>query len=100
MVTTWGMGSIGLLAFKSDEQQPFLGYELAQNREYSEATAARIDQDVQRLLDEAHEEARRCLNAARPQLDQLVELLLKDETVSSTQLTQILGPRRTIDADK
>jgi cell division protease FtsH len=100
MVTTWGMGSLGLLAFKSDEQQPFLGYELAQNREYSEATADRIDRDVQRLLDEAHEEARRTLNAAREQLDQLVELLLKNETVSSTQLTQILGPRRTLVADK
>jgi cell division protease FtsH len=71
-----------------------LGYELAQNREYSEATAARIDRDVQRLLDEAHEEARRCLSAARSQLDQVVELLLKHETVSSAELTQILGSRR------
>ncbi len=98
MVTTWGMGSLGLLAFKSDEQQPFLGYELAQNREYSEATAARIDQDVQRLLDEAHAEARRCLSGARARLDQLVELLLKDETVNSTQLMQILGSRRAANA--
>jgi cell division protease FtsH len=96
MVTTWGMGHLGLLAFKSDEQQPFLGYELAQNREYSEATAARIDQDIQGLLGEAHEEARRCLSAARAQLDQLVELLLKEETVNATQLTQLLGPRRAV----
>ena len=95
MVTTWGMGGLGLLAFRSDEQQPFLGYSLAQNREYSESTAAQIDRAMQRLLDEAHDEARRTLTAARAQLDQLVEQLLKDETVNSAQLTQILGPRAT-----
>ncbi|HXP92942.1 MAG TPA: cell division protein FtsH, partial [Candidatus Binatia bacterium] len=98
MVTTWGMGSLGLIAFKSDESQPFLGYELSQNREYSEATAARIDQDMQRLLDEAHEYARQCLNSARTQLDQVVELLLKDETVKAPELTRILGPQRGVSA--
>jgi cell division protease FtsH len=98
MVTTWGMGSLGLLAFKSDEQQPFLGYELAQNRDYSEATAARIDVDMQRLLNEAHEAATQCLQGARQQLDQLVELLLKQETVNAAQLAQILGPRQTASA--
>ena len=93
MVTTWGMGSLGLLAFKSDERQPFLGYELAQNREYSDETAARIDRDMQRLLDEAHEAARQCLQRARRELDQLVDVLLQEETVTAAQLTQILGPR-------
>jgi cell division protease FtsH len=98
MVTSWGMGSLGFLAFRSDEQQPFLGYELSQNRDYSEATAARIDQDIQRLLGEAHEAAAQCLGDARAQLDQLVELLLKEETANSAQLTQLLGPRRTANA--
>src|SRR5208282_6880017 len=56
MVTRWGMGRLGLIAFKADEQQPFLGYEISQGRDYSEATAARIDQEVQRLLEETHEE--------------------------------------------
>jgi cell division protease FtsH len=95
MVTTWGMGSLGLIAFKSDESQPFLGYELSQNREYSEATAAQIDQDIERLLGEAHQTARTCLSGARPQLDQLVDALLRDETVRGPDLTRILGPQRT-----
>jgi cell division protease FtsH len=98
MVTSWGMGSLGFLAFRSDEQQPFLGYELSQNRDYSEATAARIDEDIQRLLGEAHEAAAQTLGGARAQLDQLVELLLKEETVNSAQLAQILGARRTASA--
>ncbi len=93
MVTRWGMGKLGLVAFKSDEQQPFLGYEISQGRDYSEATAARIDQDVQRLLEEAHEEVRKRLTDARERLDRLVDALLREETVGPDELNQILGPR-------
>jgi cell division protease FtsH len=58
MVTRWGMSELGLVAFKADEQQPFLGYEIARGRDYSEATAARIDQEVLRLLAQVHDQAR------------------------------------------
>ena len=93
MVTRWGMGELGLVAFKTDEEQPFLGYELAQGRDYSEATAARIDQGVRRLLEETHEQVRARLTEVRPQLDRLVEALLQEETVGEDELTRILGPR-------
>ncbi|MGO9450400.1 MAG: ATP-dependent zinc metalloprotease FtsH [Candidatus Binataceae bacterium] len=93
MVTRWGMGKLGLVAFKTDEQQPFLGYEISQGRDYSEATAARIDQEVQSLLEEAHQEVRKRLSDARARLDQLVEVLLKEETVGIEELKVILGPR-------
>ncbi len=93
MVTRWGMGSLGMLAFKVDEEQPFLGYELAQGRDYSEATAARIDRDVQHLLDQQHKAAHALLGAARDQLDALVEALLKEETVEQDELTRMLGAR-------
>jgi cell division protease FtsH len=94
MVTTWGMGSVGLLAYESHEAQPFLGYELASQREYSEATAARIDSDMRRLIDDAHQEAKDLLTGARPQLDEIVKILLEEETVTATTLAQILGPQR------
>jgi cell division protease FtsH len=93
MVTRWGMGKLGLVAFKTDEQQPFLGYEMSQGREYSEATAAAIDQEVKALLEETHQQVRQRLNDARDRLDQLVEVLLREETVGSNELTRILGPR-------
>jgi cell division protease FtsH len=93
MVTRWGMGELGPIAFKTDEQQPFLGYEISQGRDYSEATAARIDQEVQRLVKDAHERVRRCLSDARPQLDRLVDALLREETVGADELSRILGPR-------
>ncbi len=93
MVTRWGMGDLGLVAFKSDDHQPFLGYELSQGREYSEATAAKIDQEVQRLLDERHKAVRELLTTNREKLDLLVNALLKEETVDQVTLVEILGPR-------
>jgi len=100
MVTRWGMGKLGLIAFKTDEQQPFLGYEISQGRDYSEETAARIDQDVRRLLDEAHEEVRRRLNEGRDRLDRLVDALLQEETIDIDQLNRILGPRPQAEAEQ
>jgi cell division protease FtsH len=93
MVTRWGMGSLGLAAFDVDEQQPFLGYELAQGRDFSESTAARVDQDVQRLLEDGHQVANRLLTERRAALDRLAETLLHEETVDQDELAQILGPR-------
>jgi cell division protease FtsH len=93
MVTRWGMGSVGLAAFQADEEQPFLGYELAQGRDYSEDTAARIDQDVQRLLEKSHETARRLLTGWREELDHLAKTLLDQETIDRDEIAQILGPR-------
>jgi len=93
MVTRWGMSKLGLVAFKTDEQQPFLGYEISQGRDYSEATAALIDHEVSRLLQETHDGVRRCLTDSRERLDRLVEALLREETVGSDELIRILGPR-------
>jgi cell division protease FtsH len=93
MVTRWGMGDLGLVAFQADEEHPFLGYELSQGRDYSEVTAARIDQDVKRLLEESHEAVYRLLSDARSQLDELVRTLLQEETIDQDTLVQILGSR-------
>jgi cell division protease FtsH len=93
MVTRWGMSKLGLIAFQVDEQQPFLGYELAQRPNYSEATAAEIDAEVKNLLEQSHEQVRRLLNDSRHYLDRLVETLLEEETAGLDKLTQLLGPR-------
>jgi cell division protease FtsH len=93
MVSRWGMGNLGLVAFKSDDHQPFLGYDLSQGREYSEATAAKIDQEIHRLLEERHKAVSELLTSAREKLDRLVNTLLQEETVGQHMLTEILGPR-------
>ena len=93
MVTRWGMSDLGLIAFQSDEEQPFLGYEMAVGRDYSEATAARIDEAVQKLLEDRHQAARELLEEHRQKLDRLAQALLDQETVSQAELEEILGPR-------
>ena len=93
MVTRWGMGKLGPMVFQVDERQPFLGYEISQGREYSEATAARIDEEVQQLLEERHQAVRKLLARAREKLDRLVDVLLQDETVAQERLAEIFGPR-------
>ena len=93
MITRWGMGSLGLQAFAADEQQPFLGYELTQGRDYSEETAAHIDKDIQSILNQCHEEVKALLEREHDKLDALVEALCKEETIEQEELTRILGPR-------
>lgn len=93
MVTRWGMSDLGPVAFNTDEEQPFIGYKLSQERDFSEATAARIDQEVQHLLDERHEAVRKLLVEARKQLDLVAETLLTEETIDQEDLVHILGLR-------
>jgi cell division protease FtsH len=93
MITSWGMGNLGLAAYNTSDENPFLGYELSHRREYSEATAARVDQDVQKLLEERHQAVRKLLTGARDRLDRLAESLLNKEVLEYDGLVQILGPR-------
>jgi cell division protease FtsH len=93
MITRWGMGALGPVAFSAEEEQPFLGRQISQGRDYSEATAARIDQEVERMLGERQAAVHTLLNEARGRLDALAEALLKDETISGDALARVLGPR-------
>ncbi|HEV7138516.1 MAG TPA: ATP-dependent zinc metalloprotease FtsH [Steroidobacteraceae bacterium] len=97
MIARWGMGSLGPVAFEAGDEQPFLGYQISPGRDYSEATAARIDREVESLLGERQNVALRLLTAARDRLDALVETLLKEETIGEEQLTRILGPRPAVE---
>jgi cell division protease FtsH len=91
MVTRWGMGELGLIAFRADEEHPFLGYELARGKDYSEETASLIDREVRRLLDESHSKVRKLLSGKREKLDSLAQALLDEETINREQLIKILG---------
>src|SRR5208337_4748193 len=96
MMTRWGMGSLGPVAFESDDQQPFLGYEMSQGRDYSESTAARIDDDVRKLIAERYEIVTGLLNSARDKLDKLAETLLHEETDDEVVLEQIFGAKKQV----
>jgi cell division protease FtsH len=93
MVTQWGMTEFGLMTLDADDAQPFLGYELAQGRGFSEATAARVDQGVQQLLQERYEYTCHCLAEHRDALDALVDALMEHETVTQEEMGKLIGPR-------
>jgi cell division protease FtsH len=93
MVTRWAMTDFGLMTLDGNEEQPFLGYELSQGREYSEASAARVDEEVQQLLKERYDYTRSCLTERRTELDLLVSALMGHETLTREDMEGIIGPR-------
>jgi cell division protease FtsH len=93
MATRWAMTDFGLMTLDGNEEQPFLGYEISQGREYSEASAARVDEEVQQLLMERYNYTRRCLMEKKAALDALVSLLMERETVTKEEIERIIGPR-------
>ncbi len=92
MVANWGMtDALGPVNFGDDETQPFLGYALTQGRDYSEETAAHIDAEVKRLVEDAHEQAINLLRANRNKLDLLAQELLENEMVDRARVAEIAG---------
>jgi cell division protease FtsH len=96
MVVRWGMSDLGVVALQADDEQPFLGYELSQHREYSDATAAQIDGAIRALLEERHAAARKLLRDNCDKLDKLAQGLLHEETVDGEALARILGPHASL----
>jgi cell division protease FtsH len=91
MVTHWGMSDkLGPMSFRQGEEHVFLGKELQEPRDFSEATAAVIDEEVQKLLREADEHAYQLLRDHRDQVERLVEALLQREELSRDEIDQIL----------
>jgi cell division protease FtsH len=92
MVTHWGMSEkLGPMSFRIGEEHVFLGKEIQEQRDFSETTAALIDEEVQRLLREAEQRAFEILDSHRPELDRVVEALLQKEELYREELEQILG---------
>jgi len=82
MVARWGMSPrIGPLSFDTEIEHPFLGLEVQQHRNFSDATARAIDEEVARVVRWCYARATRHLAANRATLDALVEALLADESL-------------------
>jgi cell division protease FtsH len=100
MVGHWGMSErVGPVAFRYATDQPFLGKEYHEQREFSEETAHVIDQEVQRFLVRASERAFAMLKESREMLERLAEELVSHEELGSDDLVRLLGPAAVADAD-
>jgi cell division protease FtsH len=93
MVCEWGMSDeMGPLSYGKKEDQIFLGREFATpHKDYSEATAERIDKEISRIVSERYEIAKQLLSDHMDVLDRLAAQLLEKEVLNSTEIDQIIG---------
>ena len=83
MVTKYGMSeNIGMICYTNEDDEVFIGRDLAHTRSYSEGVAATIDSEVKAIIDNAYVEAKRIILENRDILDRCAELLLEKEKIS------------------
>lgn len=93
MVTKWGMSeTLGPVSYKLSDDDPFLGREMHQQRQFSEATMEKIDAEVAAILNQASKRALQILTEHRGKLDKLTEALVKEEELSEKEITELIGP--------
>ncbi len=92
MVLSWGMSErFGRVAPVGEQEEVFLGQDIAQKREYSDSTAREVDQEIRRIVEAAYERARSTLQHHRAGLDRVAEALLEDEEISGERVRRLLG---------
>ena len=90
MVGTYGMSDrMGNAAFDAGHDEVFIGKSMAQPRPYSDETAAEMDQEIRRIMDEAYGRCRKILEQYRPQLDQVAQFLLQHETMTAHEFEDV-----------
>ena len=93
MVTHWGMSpKIGPVSYKTSDEDPFLGREIHQSRQFSEHTQELIDEEVARILLEADQKAEQLLREHRVELEKITKALLEHEELGEKELTDLIGP--------
>ena len=93
MVCLFGMSSLGPMTFGKQEEQIFLGREIAQHRDYSESTAVSIDQEVRKFVLNGYERAKNILTENREALIRIAEALLERESLDAAEINLLLAGR-------
>ncbi|NJN39491.1 MAG: ATP-dependent metallopeptidase FtsH/Yme1/Tma family protein [Acaryochloridaceae cyanobacterium CSU_3_4] len=92
MITRFGMSDrLGPVALGRQQGNPFLGRDIMSERDFSEETAATIDDEVRNLVDQAYRRAKEVLISNRPVLDEIARRLVEKETVDAEELQEILN---------
>jgi len=91
MVTEWGMSDLGFISLGSEGEPLFLGREIAQHKDFSDKTASKIDEQIQKILDECMKDATKILTEHKDQLDKLAQTLVSKETLDDNEVRELLG---------
>lgn len=93
IVTRFGMSDkLGPMTFGQKEEMVFLGREIHESRNYSEAVAEEIDREVKRLITNAHRVAREIISGNRKKLEQIAKRLLEKETIEKDEFAALMNP--------
>jgi cell division protease FtsH len=92
MVTRWGMSEkLGPRTFGRDSSQPFLGRDFGHEADYSEEIAREIDDEIRRIVEQAHERAREVLGGSIDELNRMSKILMQYETFDAGQFQRLLA---------
>ena len=101
MVCEWGMSeAVGPLTFGRKEEQIFLGRDLAQHKDYSEATASTIDQEIKRIVTDSYDRGRSILEEKKGALLRIAEELLTREVLSGEQVKRVVSGQPLVEPDE
>jgi cell division protease FtsH len=91
MVTRWGFSDeLGTVSYGDNQEEVFLGHSVARTQNVSEDTARKIDFEVRRLIQKAHDEARRVLTERIEDLHTLAKALLEYETLTGEEIVSVI----------
>ena len=93
MVCEWGMSGMGPVTFGRRDEEVFLGREITRHRSYSEATAIRIDSEVQSLLSEGYSRARKLIEDNADGLARIADALLEREVLDGAEVKALIEGR-------
>ena len=92
MVTKYGMSDrVGTMMLGSENQEVFLGRDFGREKNYSEETAAIIDEEVKKIIDRAYATAKEILNQNRDKLDRIAAILIEREKISGEEFDRIFN---------
>ncbi|MGZ5513946.1 MAG: ATP-dependent zinc metalloprotease FtsH [Candidatus Aminicenantales bacterium] len=94
MVCQWGMSDLGPLTFGERDDLIFLGRDLAVNKNFSEKTSERIDDEVKKIVTRSLHRTQELLEANRGKLVKIAEMLLEKESLSSDEINAIAGTQK------
>ena len=93
MVTKWGMSErLGPVSYKLSDDDPFLGREIHQQRQFSEHTMQIIDEEVAAVLHKSFDNALKLLSKHRDKLDIITKALLEQEEINDAEIAELIGP--------
>jgi cell division protease FtsH len=91
MVCEWGMSELGPLSFGKQDEQIFLGREIAQHRDYSESTAIRIDDQVRKLVEDGYSRARHIIEERSDAMVRVADALLEREVLDGAEVLDLIN---------